>query len=33
MFLYSSKILPFNIKSVNPTQTYPHIIESCACIP
>ena len=28
----SVKILPLSIKSINPVQKYPHIIESCACI-
>ena len=27
-FVYSNKLLPFNIKSTNPIQKYPHIIES-----
>ena len=26
------KFLPFNIKSINPIQKYPYIIESNACI-
>ena len=28
----SVKLLPLNIKSINPIQKYPHIIESYACI-
>ena len=31
-FAYSVKPFPLNIKSINPMQTYPHIIESYACI-
>ena len=31
-FIYFNKLLPFNMKSINPIQKYPHIIESCACI-
>ena len=27
-----AKLLPFNMKSVNPIQKYPRIIESYACI-
>ena len=27
-FLCSNKLLPFNIKSINPIQNYPHIAES-----
>ena len=27
-----NKLLPFNMKSINPIQKYPHIIESDACI-
>ena len=27
-----NKILPFNIKSINPIQKYLHIIELYACI-
>ena len=30
--VYSVKIFPSSIKSINPLQKYPHIIESCACI-
>ena len=26
------KVFPLSIKSVNPIQKYPHIIESYACI-
>ena len=29
--VYSNKILPSNIKSINPIQKYPHIIESYIC--
>ena len=25
-------LLPLSIKSINPTQKYPHNTESCACI-
>ena len=28
----SVKLLPLNIKLINPIQRYPHIIESYACI-
>ena len=28
----SVKLLPLSIKSINPIQKYPHIIESYACI-
>ena len=31
-FVESSKLLPFKIKSINPIQKYPCIIESYACI-
>ena len=31
-FVYSVKVFPLNIKSINPIQKYPHIIESYACI-
>ena len=30
--VYSNRLLPFNIKPINPIQKYPHIIESYACI-
>ena len=30
--LYSAKLLPLSIKSINAIQKYPHIIESYACI-
>ena len=30
-FAYSNKLLSFNMKSINPIQKYPHIIESYAC--
>ena len=29
--VYSNKLLPFNIKSINPIQKHPHIIESYTC--
>ena len=29
-FLYSNKLLPFNMKLINPIQKYPHFIESYA---
>ena len=31
-FVYSVKVFPLNIKSINPIQKYPHITESYACI-
>ena len=31
-FVNSVKVFPFNIKSINPIQKYPHITESYACI-
>ena len=31
-FYNLNKLLPFNIKSINPIQKYGHIIESYACI-
>ena len=31
-FVYSVKVFPASIKSINPIQKYPHIIESYACI-
>ena len=31
-FLYSNKLLPFNMKSINPIEQYPDIIEWWACI-
>ena len=31
-FIYSVKVFPLSIKSINPMQKYPHIIESYACI-
>ena len=31
-FVYSVKVFPLSIKSINPIQKYPHIIESYACI-
>ena len=31
-FVKSVKVIPASIKSINPTQKYPHIIESYACI-
>ena len=31
-FVLSNKILPFSIKSINPVQKDPHIVESFACI-
>ena len=31
-FVYSNKLLPFNMKSINQIQQYPHIIESFSCI-
>ena len=30
-FVYSVKVFPLSIKSINPTQKDPHIIESYAC--
>ena len=30
-FVYSVKVFPLNIKSINPIQKYPHITESYAC--
>ena len=31
-FVYSVKVCPLNIKSINPIQKYPHITDSYACI-
>ena len=31
-FVWSVKVFPASIKSINPIQKYPHIIESYACI-
>ena len=31
-FINSVKVFPASIKSINPIQKYPHIIESYACI-
>ena len=31
-FVYSVKVFSASIKSINPMQKYPHIIESNACI-
>ena len=31
-FVNSVKVFPLSIKSINPIQKYPHIIESYACI-
>ena len=31
-FVYSVKVFPLNIKSINPMQKYLHITESYACI-
>ena len=31
-FVYSIKVFPLNIKSINPIQKYPHITESYAYI-
>ena len=31
-FVYSVNVVPASIKSMNPIQKYPHIIESYACI-
>ena len=31
-FVYANKLLPFNMKSINPIQQYQHIIEPCAFI-
>ena len=31
-FVYSNELLPFNMKSIKPTQKYPHIIVTYACI-
>ena len=30
-FVYLVKVFPFNVKSINPVQKYPHITESYAC--
>ena len=30
-FVYSVKVFPLNIKSINPMEKYPHITESYAC--
>ena len=30
-FVYSVKVFPAGIKSINPIEKYPHIIESYAC--
>ena len=30
-FVYSNKLLPLNMKSINPIQKYPHILELYAC--
>ena len=30
--VYSNKLLPFNMKLINPIKDYPHIIHSYACI-
>ena len=30
-FVYSVKVFPLNIKSINPIQKYPHITESYIC--
>ena len=32
MLVKSVKLLPLNIKLINPIQKYPHITESYACI-
>ena len=31
-FVYANKLLPFNIKSINPIQKYTHVIKSYASI-
>ena len=31
-FVYSNKLLPLNMKSINPMKKYLHIIESYACV-
>ena len=31
-FVYSNKLLPLNVKSINPTRNYPDIIELYTCI-
>ena len=31
-FVYSVKVFPASIKSINPIQKYAHIIKSYACI-
>ena len=31
-FVYSVKVFPLNIKSINPMQKYPYVTESYACI-
>ena len=31
-FVNSAKVFPASMKSINPIQKYPHIIESYACI-
>ena len=30
-FVYSAKVFPASIKSINPIQKYPHITEPYAC--
>ena len=30
-FVYSVKVFPLNIKSINPIQKYPHITKSYPC--
>ena len=32
IFVKSDKVFPASIKSINPIQKYPHIIEPYACI-
>ena len=31
-FVYSNKVFPFNMKSTNLIQKYPHIVQLHACI-
>ena len=31
-FVYSNKLLPFNMKPINPIQKFLHIIKSYTCI-
>ena len=31
IFVNTAKVFPLSIKSINPIQKYPHIVESYAC--